>query len=61
MKLDIIYNEDCLVGKKKGMDKISHTRTSESPPEEQFDDEKLEEKRTRAYSRVVGYIKRKEI
>ena len=40
------------------MVKVSHTRTSELPPDEQFEDDKLEEKKTRAYSRVVGYIKR---
>jgi len=41
------------------MEKISHTRSRNLLPEEQFEDGKLEEKKTRAYSRVVGCVKRK--
>ena len=40
------------------MERISHTKSYGLLPEEQFEDEILEEKRTRAYSRVVGYVER---
>ena len=42
------------------MEKKSHTRSHELPPEEQFEDEILEKKKTRAYSKVIGCVKRKE-
>ncbi len=43
------------------MEKISHTRSHGLPPEEQFEDEILEKKKTRAYSKVIGYVKRNDI
>lgn len=37
---------------------MSHTRSSSLPPEEEFEDDKLEEKKTRAYSKIIGYVKK---
>ncbi len=51
---------DKIPGSSVAIEGISHTRTHDMPPEEQFEDEKLEEKKTRAYSKVIGYVKRKE-
>ena len=38
---------------------ITHIPT-EQIHEDKFEDDKLEEKRTRAYSRVVGYVKKQD-